>query len=189
LVRVGGSIECSGGVQHSSKGFSILDDDETLTAYHESGHAVIAYALGGHIASMQLGGEADDWLPQRFGDCRIAWGRVDPNLDWQIQREVLAILAGPVAEMTYRSEPLHPSHYGPWQHDWQHAWTIGQKLVSDQQQRTRMLEELVRRLHRVVESEPCWSAIAALADELAAHEYLEADQIEDVIGFWFRSGT
>ena len=49
--------------------------------------------------------------------------------------------------------------------------------------------ELVRRLHRVVESEPCWSAIAALADELAAHEYLEADQIEDVIGFWFRSGT
>ena len=43
-------------------------DEETLTAYHESGHAVVAYALGGTIEGMQLGGEADDWLPERYGE-------------------------------------------------------------------------------------------------------------------------
>jgi hypothetical protein len=163
-----------------------LDDDETRTAYHESGHAVIGYALGGHVASVQLGGESDEWLPDRFGDCRIEWGNFDPTVDWQRQREVLTILAGPVAEMVYRNEPLHPAHYGPWQHDWQHASTIAQHLVADAQKRDQMLEQLVLELHPQVKNEPCWSAIAALADELATHEYLDADQIEDVIGFWFR---
>lgn len=171
---------------HSNKGIITLDDDATLTAYHESGHAVIAYALGGQIISLQLGGEADDWLPDRFGDCRIEWGRVDPNADWQRQREVLTVLAGPVAEMVYRDEPLHPAHYGPWQHDWQLAWTIGEHLVHEVPKRTVLLEALIGQLHLQIQSEPCWSAIAALADELAAHEYLDADQIEESIGFWFR---
>ncbi len=163
-----------------------MDDDEILTAYHESGHAVVGYALGGRIDRLQLGGEADDWLPDRFGDCRIVWGQVDPNLNWQQQREVLTILAGPIAEMVYRGQKLHPAQYGPWQHDWQHAWSISRALVEDPVGRARMLEKLIRQLHVYIQSEPCWSTIAALADELAAHEILDADQIEDVIGFWFR---
>ncbi len=163
-----------------------MNNDETWTAYHESGHAVIGYALGGHIASVQLGGEADRWLPERFGDCRIVWGQIDPDLNWQKQREVLTILAGPVAEMVYRDEPLHPAHYGPWQQDWQHASAIAGDLVADARKRTRILEQIIHDLRRQVSNEPCWSAIAALADELETHEYLEADQIEEVIGFWFR---
>jgi hypothetical protein len=163
-----------------------LDDDATLTAYHESGHAVIAYALGGHIASVQLGGEADDWLPDRFGDCRIEWSRIDPAANWQRQREVLTVLAGPVAEAIYRDEPLHPAHYAPWQLDWQLAWRIGEQLVRDPAKRSHMLDALLGQLHRQVSGEPYWSAIAALADELAAHEYLDSDQIEEVVGFWFR---
>ena len=138
---------------------------------------------------MQLGGEADEWLPERFGDCRIEWGRVDPRMDWQIQREVLAILAGPVAEMIYRNESIHPARYAPWQHDWHHAWSISQRLVSDQRQHIKLLEELLGQLRSVVQSVPCWSAIAALADELAAHEYLESHHIEETIGFWFRNGS
>ena len=42
-------------------------DDETLTAYHESGHAVIAYTLGGQFRACSLVVKADDWLPARFG--------------------------------------------------------------------------------------------------------------------------
>lgn len=163
-------------------------DDETLTAYHESGHAVIAYALGGTVTSVQLWGEADEWLPERFGDCRIDWGRVDSKIDWQRQREVLSILAGPVAEMVYRNEPLHPAHFGPWRHDWENALHISKSFVLDPQKRSLMLETLIRRLHRLIASDSCWPAIAALADELAAHEFLEQEQIEQTIGFWFRRG-
>jgi len=139
--------------------------------------------------SVQLWGESDEWLPERFGDCRIDWGLVDPTVDWQRQREVLSILAGPVTEMVYRDDPLHPAHFGPWKHDWEHAWKISEGLVPDSQKRSLMLEELIRGVHGLVVSDSCWPAIAALADELAAHEFLDQDQIEQTIGFWFRQSV
>lgn len=163
-----------------------MDDDDTLTAYHESGHAVVGYALGGTVESIQLGGEADDWLPERFGDCRIQWGRVEPGCDWQLQREILTVLAGPVAEMVYRGEPLHPAFYGPWQHDWQHAWELAASFAPAPPRRTAMLENLILKLKDQIAKDPCWAGIAALSDELLAHEMLESEQVLDVLQFWIR---
>ena len=159
-------------------------DDETLTAYHESGHAVIGYALGGKIDSIQLWGEADDSLPERFGDCRVNWGKVSGENDWQRQREIMTVLAGPVAEMIYRGEKLHPAAYGPWQHDWQTAMSIGLQMTRDASKCTRLMESIIVELHRHMQNEPCWPAIASLADELAAHEMLEEEQVAEVLEFW-----
>lgn len=164
----------------------ILDDEETLTAYHEAGHAVIGYALGGCVDSLQLGGEADDHMPKRFGDCRIVWGRVDPNTDWQRQREILTILAGPAAEMLYRGERFHPQKFGPWQDDWQHAWKIAGDLAEDTVRRNRMLCQLLLRLEALMRRDQCWAAIAALADELLAHDFLEREQAHEILEFWIR---
>ena len=33
-------------------------------------------------------------------------------------------------------------------------------------------------------SDRCWPAVAALADELLAHEFLDRDQAEQVLEFW-----
>lgn len=161
-------------------------DDETLTAYHESGHAVVAYALGGTVQGMQLGGEADDWLPVRFGECRIQWGRVDAGLDWQRKREILAILAGPVAEMVYRDEPFHPAFYGPWKHDWEQAWRTATAIWADEGHRMAALDKIMVELRRQVQVERVWAAIAALADELLTHELLEEECVEDILAFWLR---
>ena len=90
-------------------------EDQTATAWHEAGHAVVGFALGGKVESVQLGGEADDFLPERFGDCVVNWGPVLAGSDWQRQREVMTVLAGPVGEMLYLqlslihiSEPTRP---------------------------------------------------------------------------------
>ena len=161
-----------------------MDDDETLTAYHEAGHAVVGFALGARIERVQLGGEADDHLPERFGDCLVNWGQVDPNCSWQQQRELMTMLAGPVAEMIYRGEMLHPAHFGPWQGDWQQAWEHCAISVPDPERRTRLLETLVVHLHRRMSDDGCWGAIAAVSDELLAHEYLDEDQLAGTLSFW-----
>lgn len=164
-----------------------LDDDETLTAYHEAGHAVVGFVLGGQIESVGLYAEADDWLPERFGDCHVNWGRVDPNGDWQIQRELLTILAGPVAEMIYREEKLHPATYEPWQHDWYWAWQRCERMIPDPHRRAAFLETTLLWLHRQLSDQLCWAAIAAVSDELLAHEYLDAEQLADTLSFWIRT--
>ncbi|QDT13871.1 cell division protein FtsH [Planctomycetes bacterium K23_9] len=160
-----------------------LDDDETLTAYHEAGHAVVGYALGGRIERVQLGGEADDDLPERFGDCLVNWGRVSSECSWQRQCELMTILAGPVAEMIYRGERLHPAHYGPWQGDWQQAW-MHCPPVKDDRSRTLILEKMIVELHQRLSDDQCWAAIAAVADELLAHEYLDEEQLSGALEFW-----
>lgn len=159
-------------------------DEETLTAYHEAGHAVIGYSLGGEIESAGLYAEADDWLPERYGDCLVNWGRVDANWDWQIEREVLTILAGPIAEMVYRGESLHPATYPPWQHDWHWALRRSEMLTPDPTKQLVLLGRFMRFLDSRIREQDCWAAIAAVADELSAHQWLDADQLEETLSFW-----
>ena len=161
-----------------------MDDEEIFTAYHEAGHAVVAYALGATIESVQLGGEADDWLPERFGECRIRWGRVDPNSDWQRQREVLAILAGPVAELIYRGETPDSAGLQSWQHDWQLAWGISKAIANEPPARVLFLQQTVAWLQNRLSAEQSWAAVAAVADEILAHEYVEGEKLEEVLSFW-----
>ena len=163
-----------------------MDDEETFTAYHEAGHAVIGYVLGAQIESVGMYAEADEWLPERFGDCRVNWGRVRVDCDWQAQREILTMLAGPVAEMIYRGEAIHPATFAPWQHDWQWAWERSSRMFRDPQRRMPFLNAVIISLRQHLNDELCWAAVAAVSDELLAHEYLDADQLADTLSFWIQ---
>ncbi|GAA5508460.1 hypothetical protein Rcae01_03926 [Novipirellula caenicola] len=161
-----------------------LNDDETLTAYHEAGHVVVGYLLGAQIDEVRLDSMIDDDLPRRFGDCLVNWGKVDAGCDWQRQRELMTILAGPVAEMIYRGERLHPAHFGPWQGDWQQACERSVGLFSHPAEQIRFLEQIIARLYRRMADDQWWAAIAAVADELLAHEALEHDDVATAVAFW-----
>ncbi len=163
-----------------------MDDDETLTAYHEAGHVVVGYLLGAKIDEVRLGSMIDDDFPLRFGDCLVNWGRVDPRCDWQRERELLTILAGPVAEMIFLGERVHPAQYAPWKSDWQQAITGSRGLFRDPIKQVAYLEVLLARLHGKLSGDAQWAAIAAVADELLAHEALEHDDIAEVVSFWLR---
>ncbi|MDX1948330.1 MAG: hypothetical protein SFU86_23270 [Pirellulaceae bacterium] len=155
------------------------------TAYHEAGHAFMAVRLGGRVRSLTIEPDRDDG-PQRFGDAQIAWRRDRMTEKEFYNKLVLVALAGPVAEMVYRGEPLHPGFVAEWASDWQAAWQAAETLLPNQHQRLIFLEEAAGQLYRQLRQDEHWAAIAALADILLAHETLEWSEIRDVLDFWLR---
>lgn len=77
-----------------------VDPKHVATAYHESGHAVVAISLGRQVkkatvkrANMQTGGV-------RLGAVVFEKGRSKPTDDW-LEDEVIILLAGMVAEARF----------------------------------------------------------------------------------------
>lgn len=161
------------------------DSDETLSAYHESGHAVIAAFLGGRVESVSIvpDTDSDGELPPRFGDTRIAWSK-RWSLRERCERSVLVALAGPVAERIYREEPFHPGLVAEWAEDWRVAWEAAATLAPDERKRLRFLEATAIKLDEWLRRDAMWAAVAALADELSAHETLDGEQVAEVVATW-----
>lgn len=166
------------------------DEDETMTAYHEAGHAIVGCALGARIEGVSLSqasifDDLDDGLPRRFGDCLVNWGRVDPSQAWQQQRELLTVLAGPISEMIYRDEDVSEMDEAAWAMDWEQAKRCAAAINADPQKQIKTLHQAVKRLKTVIANPPVWPAIAALADELMIGDEIGGERVAELVEFWF----
>ncbi|MDG2012474.1 MAG: hypothetical protein P8J33_03155, partial [Pirellulaceae bacterium] len=100
-----------------------------IAAYHESGHALMAIQMGAQVRSITIQPDWDDG-PERYADAQIAWPIDDFSQRELHEKMVLVALAGPVAEMLYRGEPLHPGFVAEWAADWKLAWEAATPLVA-----------------------------------------------------------
>jgi len=153
------------------------DDEEELarTAYHEAGHCVMAVLRGARASHATVSPEEDNF----FGKVDIQW----PDKR-TLANELSVILAGPVAEMIYRGEPLHPGFVPEWTLDWQQAWALARPRAVSDIKCLEMMEQLIAKLHRSLSNERVWAAIAAVQDLLMAHEDIEHEQIEYEVRAW-----
>lgn len=154
-----------------------------IDAYHEAGHALMAVTVGARVVSVTVDPDWDDG-PARTGDTQIAWpaGRFSDR-EFQ-ERLVQVALAGPVAEMIHRGEPLHPGLIPEWAADWRDAWEAADPLVRDERKRLAWLEQVVREVYQLFDGEACWAAVAAIADHLLAHETLEHEDVREIAAQW-----
>lgn len=152
------------------------------TAYHESGHVLMAHLLGGRVVQVTIDPDHDDG-PQRFGDTQIRWKRTSDEREFA-RRVVQTCLAGPVAEMIYSGDPWHPGMVPEWQADWHEAWQAAQALFPNERQRLEYLEDISIKLYHRMKQDDVWAALAALADHLLAHETLEREEIVEIISEW-----
>lgn len=169
------------------------DEEDEFTAYHEAGHAIVGCALGAHIESVSLSqasvfDDDDSGLPLRFGDCIINWGRVDATSNWQQERELLTILAGPISEATYRDNDPYEIDIRAWQMDFQQAARCVEAIEPSPIKQSKRLQSTIVRLRKVVSNEPIWSAIAALSDELLVGDPVEGDRVAELVRFWMARG-
>jgi hypothetical protein len=152
-------------------------DEEELerTAYHEAGHCVMAVVCGARASLASIAPDSDSL----FGQVEIHW-HSRPSLI----HELSVILSGPVAEMIYRSEPLHPGFVPEWSQDWKQAWAIARPKMKSDMHCLEWMEQLIARLHSNLSQDRCWSAIAAVRDLLLAHEEIDHEQIEYEVNAW-----
>jgi ATP-dependent Zn protease len=154
-----------------------------LTAYHESGHALVAFLLGARVNLITLEPEKDDG-PQKHGYTQILWRRDRLSDKEFAQKAVQVCLAGPVAEMIYSGDPYHPGLVGEWANDWREAWNAAAPLCADERKRLAYLEQSTVELHQKLRRDDHWNALAALADNLLAHETLDREQFQEFIEEW-----
>ena len=154
-----------------------------ISAYHEAGHAFMAIYVGARVRSVTIEPDRDDG-PDRHADVQIQWP-LDQFTDRELtEKLVLVALAGPVAEMIHIGEPLHPGYVAEWAADWKTAWEAAAPLVSAERRRLAYLEQTAVRLYRLLDQEDHWAALAAVVDNLVAHETLEGEEVEDIVRQW-----
>ena len=154
-----------------------------LIAYHEAGHALMAVLLGGEIHLVTIEPDNDDG-PARQGDTQVLWGRAGISEKEFAKKAVQVSLAGPVAEMIYSGDPCHPGFVAEWAADWREAWEAAALLHPDKRKRLEYLEQISIQLYHRLKEDELWAALASLADNLLAHETLEGEQVEEIVGEW-----
>ena len=154
-----------------------------VTAYHEAGHAFMAVYLGARVRSVTIEPDRDDG-PDRFGDTQIEWNRGQLSDAEFFEKSLLVALAGPVAEAIHRREPYHPGLVPEWAADWRAAWEAAAGLFLQEPARLRYLEQATVRLYRLLNHDQNWAALAAIVDNLLAHDRLEGEEIDDIVALW-----
>ncbi len=155
------------------------------TAYHEAGHAFAAVRLGARVRLVTIAPDDDDG-PRRHGDTRIEWDHADSDTEELRLKAVLVSLAGPVAEMIYSGEPFHPGFVPEWSSDWKLAWDAAATLHHEQRTRLAFLEQATGEVFHLFKRDDNWAALAAIVDELLAHETLEGDVVHEIVSQWTR---
>lgn len=159
--------------------------DEEEIAYHEAGHAVVAVWLGAELLHATLEPDWDDG-PARDGDVAVRWHHHGFSQRELLEREVLACLAGPAAEMVYRGEHLRITKMQQWAADWQFADELTSRLIPNAAKRQLFLESVVERLVELFDQPSFWMAIAETAEQLSAHQTIEGEVVVEIVRQWIQ---
>jgi ATP-dependent Zn protease len=154
-----------------------------ISAYHEAGHAFMAIYVGARVRQVTIEPDRDDG-PERHAEIQVEWP-LDQFITRELQeKSVLVALAGPVAEMIHCGEPYHPGFVAEWAADWRAAWEAAAPLAPAQRKRLSYLEQTTAQLDRLLDRDDHWAALAAIVDNLLAHETLEGEEVEDIMRQW-----
>jgi len=160
--------------------------NEASLSYHEAGHAVMAAWLGAEVLYVTIEPDKDDG-PRRDGDAAIRWHHHGMNSRQLAEKELMAVLAGPVAEMIYEQETKSIRSRPAWAGDYAIARQMSQVLVANDALRHKMIDAVTQQLFSILSKDNFWQAISEVADLLEAHETIEGDQVTDCVDRWLGS--
>ena len=155
--------------------------DELVIAHHEAGHALLAENYGAHVLRVTIEPHNDEG-PRRHGETTIAWRETGINGEELSLRKAQVALAGPVAEMIYCELEYDVEVIQEWWADWLMAANAIRSVRGDvvDSDLLKLVDLLVGKLRDVLGQDHVWHRLATIADELAAHQTLESEQLDQL---------
>ncbi len=157
-------------------------EDREAVAYHEAGHAVVAYVVGLTVerVSIQSDGIAAGHVEHDYG-CNMnkIVHEEGPKRQWALERSAIVALAGEVSQRRYRPESVDEEHGGG---DRLHVHQVLDHLAGDvdQELRDAWATLLVIRTKRLVEQH--WLRVEWVASVLLKQTTIDGmDEIGHVI--------
>jgi hypothetical protein len=151
------------------------------TAYHEAGHAVMAWSLRVRVDKVSICPEGDS-----LGHCsheKIVRGR-NPELDDSLRRrdqyekDILVALAGGIAQRLFNCRSWRRLYV---EGDWRKAARLAFNINGSSEQADAYLRWLEIRAKDTISSKRMWPLVKALARELLLKRKLSRDEVLAVI--------
>jgi len=156
---------------------------ESSVVYHEAGHAVMAVWLGGEVLHVTIEPNRDE-EPRRDGDAMVRWHHRGLSSRESCERELMAVLAGPIAEMVHTDQRSSLNATPEWAGDWQIACQLAATIIKESALRRAMIDAVTDKLFVLISRADFWQAISEVADLLDAHETIEGDEVAQCVARW-----
>lgn len=151
-----------------------MQNDDTLNAYHEAGHALVAHLLGGEVQETSLESEHEG----HAGQTRVLWSGFEERD--RIRRSAMSALAGPVAEVLWRGESVLEEDLSAWRADWDEV-DAGLEALAPIEEREVLRQRWLDELKELLEDPQTWENLCRIADALEAHETLDQILLQEYL--------
>ncbi len=141
------------------------DDQLRATAFHEAGHAVMAFSLGRVVSKVSIKPGQSAIGQSNLGTCALGKGRSKATKD-QLEDEVLILFAGMVAESHFTGQY---NEQGAKQ-DLSTAYRMLEQRANNEKQLDRTRKRLLDKTDHILSEDGHAKAIELIADELIAKE-------------------
>jgi hypothetical protein len=135
------------------------------TAYHEAGHAVMAYTLGRPVEKVTIIPGKIQFGGTRLGACKIQKGRMKSTKDW-LEDEAMILLSGMVAESHWTGSHCQQGAAQDLRAVERLAESRLGSSFGNQKQFDRLIKRWIDKTHYVLEDDGIREAIRLIADEL-----------------------
>lgn len=152
-------------------------DDDTVEAWHEAAHGVVARLLGGEVRWLTLEADEDEF----GGRAEIAWPPATALEQASLSGRVA--LAGPIAELErFGDEDLgDPRVLAAWEADWAEVERCASVASNDEEQRRSAIRAWMAEVLRLLRDPDVEERVARVADALEAHRTLDRTMFDDCI--------